>query len=208
MWCIFFLPGHWITFILFIFDGCLWEIFSSKCLWNFNRKTDGEREYLVKWKDLPYDECYWELGSDISAFQLQIERFNQFQSRAHKSSVKKKSFDCDVKDSKTKQKEFQQYEHSPGFLSGGMVGFLFFILFFMRLEDCWQEITPNSFIVLSEILLWYLFISPSHPLYKLTFLFPLCSRDITSLSAWRAELFKICLVKAYTCDSCRWNGSW
>lgn len=78
----------------------------------------------------------------------------------------------------------------------------------MRLEDCWQEVTPNSFILLSEILLWYLFISPSHPLYILTFLFPLCSRDITSLSTWRAELFKICLVKAYTCDSCRWNGSW
>ncbi|XXG40563.1 hypothetical protein AAC387_Pa01g1247 [Persea americana] len=83
------------------------------------RKTDGEREYLVKWKELPYDECYWELGSDISAFLSQIERFNQIQSRAHKSSVKKKSFDCDVKESKTKQKEFQQYEHSPGFLSGG-----------------------------------------------------------------------------------------
>lgn len=83
------------------------------------RKTDVEREYLVKWKELTYDECHWEVGSDISAFQPQIERFNKIQSRTYKSSDKNKTFNRDVKESKIKQKEFQQCEHSPGFLSGG-----------------------------------------------------------------------------------------
>ncbi|XP_058067586.1 CHD3-type chromatin-remodeling factor PICKLE [Magnolia sinica] len=83
------------------------------------RRTEDEREYLVKWKELPYDECYWEVESDISAFQPQIERFNKIQSKAHKSITKNKISFRDPKELKFKQKEFQQFEHSPGFLSGG-----------------------------------------------------------------------------------------
>jgi len=71
--------------------------------------SDDKKEYLVKWKELPYDECYWELESDISAFQIEIERFNTFQSRSREGS-----------ESNNLQKEFVQYENSPQFLSGGM----------------------------------------------------------------------------------------
>ncbi len=84
------------------------------------RGDDDEKEYLVKWKELSYDECYWEFESDISAFQPEIERFNKIQSRHSKlSSSKQKSIPKDAMESRKKQKEFQQYEHSPDFLSGG-----------------------------------------------------------------------------------------
>ncbi|XP_027356637.1 CHD3-type chromatin-remodeling factor PICKLE isoform X2 [Abrus precatorius] len=84
------------------------------------RGGDDEREYLVKWKELPYDECYWEFESDISAFQPEIERFNRFRSRSSKfSSSKQKSSVKDDAELRKHQKEFQQYEHSPEFLSGG-----------------------------------------------------------------------------------------
>ncbi|KAK8465456.1 hypothetical protein PHAVU_009G088700 [Phaseolus vulgaris] len=84
------------------------------------RGDDDEREYLVKWKELPYDECYWEFESDISAFQPEIERFNRFRSRSSKfSSSKHKQSVKDDTELKKQQKEFQHYEHSPEFLSGG-----------------------------------------------------------------------------------------
>ncbi|KAL9338729.1 hypothetical protein Peur_067744 [Populus x canadensis] len=82
------------------------------------RGVEGEKEYLVKYKELPYDECYWEFESDVSTFQPEIERFNRIQSRSHKPSKQKSSLQ-DAIDSKKKSKEFQQYEHSPEFLSGG-----------------------------------------------------------------------------------------
>ncbi|KAI7995163.1 CHD3-type chromatin-remodeling factor PICKLE [Camellia lanceoleosa] len=84
------------------------------------RGEDDEKEYFVKWKELPYDECYWEFESDISSFQQEIERFNKIQSRRRKlSSSKQKSNNRDSTESKKKLKEFQHYEHSPDFLSGG-----------------------------------------------------------------------------------------
>ncbi|KAG6739227.1 hypothetical protein POTOM_056818 [Populus tomentosa] len=82
------------------------------------RGVEGEKEYLVKYKELSYDECYWEFESDVSTFQPEIERFNRIQSRSHKPSKQKSSLQ-DATDSKKKSKEFQQYEHSPEFLSGG-----------------------------------------------------------------------------------------
>ncbi|KAJ8751693.1 hypothetical protein K2173_025859 [Erythroxylum novogranatense] len=82
-------------------------------------RGDGEeREYLVKYKELSYDECYWEFESDISAFKPEIERFNKIQSRSRKLN-KQKSSVRDAFDSKKRQKEFQHFEHSPDFLSGG-----------------------------------------------------------------------------------------
>ncbi|XP_018479052.1 CHD3-type chromatin-remodeling factor PICKLE [Raphanus sativus] len=39
------------------------------------REEDGQRKYLVKFKGLSYDECYWESESDISTFQNEIRRF-------------------------------------------------------------------------------------------------------------------------------------
>ncbi|XP_052209681.1 CHD3-type chromatin-remodeling factor PICKLE-like [Diospyros lotus] len=84
------------------------------------REVDGEKQYFVKWKELSYDECYWESESDISSFQQEIERFNKIQSRRRKlSSSKQKSNSRDAIDSKKKQKEFQHYDHTPDFLTGG-----------------------------------------------------------------------------------------
>ncbi|XP_068647282.1 CHD3-type chromatin-remodeling factor PICKLE isoform X2 [Aristolochia californica] len=82
------------------------------------RSGDDEREYFVKWKDLSYDECYWEVESDISAFQPQLDRFHELQSRARKSFKQKNSI-RDRKESKQKHKEFQHYDHTPEFLPGG-----------------------------------------------------------------------------------------
>ncbi|KAL5785967.1 hypothetical protein ACOSQ2_008359 [Xanthoceras sorbifolium] len=84
------------------------------------RGEDDEKEYLVKYKELSYDECYWEFESDISAFQPEIERFHKIQSKSHKlSSNKQKSSHQDATETTKKPREFQQYEHSPEFLSGG-----------------------------------------------------------------------------------------
>ncbi|OIT02582.1 chd3-type chromatin-remodeling factor pickle, partial [Nicotiana attenuata] len=84
------------------------------------RGEGEEKEYLVKWKELPYDECYWEFESDISSFQLEIERYHRVQSRYDKvSSSKQKSGPTESTESKPKPREFQQYESSPEFLSGG-----------------------------------------------------------------------------------------
>ncbi|KAF3663132.1 CHD3-type chromatin-remodeling factor PICKLE [Capsicum annuum] len=78
-----------------------------------------EKEYLVKWKELPYDECYWEFESDISSFQQEIERYHSVQSRVDKASSKQKSGFKETIELKLKPREFQQYERSPEFLSGG-----------------------------------------------------------------------------------------
>ncbi|KAL3843998.1 hypothetical protein ACJIZ3_001401 [Penstemon smallii] len=84
------------------------------------RKIEEEKEYLVKWKELPYDECYWELESEIASFHKEIERFNNIQSRYGKvSAPKKKRNLSDAMESKKKLKEFQQYDSNPEFLSGG-----------------------------------------------------------------------------------------
>ncbi|XP_057522880.1 CHD3-type chromatin-remodeling factor PICKLE-like isoform X2 [Amaranthus tricolor] len=82
------------------------------------RGDADEKEYFVKWKELQYDECSWESESDISAFQPEIERFQNIQSRRRRHSNKLKC-NFDSTESHKKQKEFQQYEQSPEFLSGG-----------------------------------------------------------------------------------------
>lgn len=89
-----------------------------------DRGVEEEKEYLVKWKELPYDECYWELELDIASFEKEIERFNKLQSRSHKiANAKQKSSLNDATESKKKLKEFQQYDRSPEFLSGGTHAF-------------------------------------------------------------------------------------
>ncbi|XP_024982833.1 CHD3-type chromatin-remodeling factor PICKLE [Cynara cardunculus var. scolymus] len=82
------------------------------------RQDDEEKEYLVKWVGLNYDECYWESESDILSFQQQIENFNRLQSRYRKLR-KQKSNNRDATDAKKKLKDFQQFEKSPEFLPGG-----------------------------------------------------------------------------------------
>ncbi|KAK8938192.1 CHD3-type chromatin-remodeling factor PICKLE [Platanthera guangdongensis] len=80
-------------------------------------KIDDKREYFVKWKELPYDECSWEVQSDISTFRSQIDRFKNIQSRSGRR--KNMNLKRDSLDTKSKVKEFQQFEKSPQFLSGG-----------------------------------------------------------------------------------------
>lgn len=86
---------------------------------NYFRRRGDEREYFVKWKELPYDECSWEFESDISTFQPQIDRYNMIQSKTSKIFTRHRISNRTTKELKLKQKEFQQYEHSPTFLSGG-----------------------------------------------------------------------------------------
>lgn len=83
------------------------------------RGADDDKEYLVKWKELSYDECSWEFQSDISSFQSEIDKFNKIRSRYGKETLKKTKSSRDTT-LRGKQKEFQQYEKSPEFLSGGM----------------------------------------------------------------------------------------
>ncbi|GKV03180.1 hypothetical protein SLEP1_g15531 [Rubroshorea leprosula] len=84
------------------------------------RGEEDEKEYFVKYKELSYDECYWEFESDIAAFQPEIERFKKIQSRSHRASdSEQKSSLREAADFKKRSKEFQQCEHSPEFLSGG-----------------------------------------------------------------------------------------
>ncbi|KAF4352937.1 hypothetical protein G4B88_001370 [Cannabis sativa] len=83
------------------------------------RGDDNEKEYLIKWKELPYDECYWEFASDIPTFQREIERFNRIQFKyKHSSNNYKNNVEGAAKLTK-KQKVFQHFEHTPDFLSGG-----------------------------------------------------------------------------------------
>ena len=86
---------------------------------NYFRRKGEEREYLVKWKELPYDECSWEFKSDISAFQPQIDRYYKIQSNASRKLSKPKIFDRSSREPKHKQREFQQYDSTPTFLSDG-----------------------------------------------------------------------------------------
>lgn len=107
-------------FVLFFPLNFLTSAHFLSNMFKWYRGDDDEREYLVKWKELPYDECYWEFESDISAFQPEIERFNRLRSRSSKfSSSKQKNSVKDDAELKKQQKEFQHYEQSPEFLSGG-----------------------------------------------------------------------------------------
>lgn len=169
-------------FILFYFIECCVIFFVECC-----RGDDDEKQYFVKWKELPYDECYWEFESDISAFQPEIERFNRMQSRNTKlSSSKQKSGLKDVMESRKKQKEFQQYEHSPDFLSGGT----WFILLYS-----------------SEIWLTFLYIICFYYHEFLT-AFRCKWRYTTSISAWRVELLTFLLVQTNSCHTSWWDGAW
>lgn len=94
----------------------------------------------MKWKELGYEHCSWEVESDISAFQPQIEKFKVIQSRRRKrflgktkdlkhnsnrdSKDSRHNSNRDSKDLKNKQKEFQPYDQTPEFLSGGMHSFI------------------------------------------------------------------------------------
>lgn len=63
----------------------------------------------MKYKELSYDECYWESESDISTFQNEIQRFKDVNSRTRRGK--------DV-DHKRNPRDFQHFDHTPEFLKG------------------------------------------------------------------------------------------
>ncbi|XP_010525929.1 PREDICTED: CHD3-type chromatin-remodeling factor PICKLE-like [Tarenaya hassleriana] len=75
------------------------------------RGEDDEKEYLVKYKELSYEECYWESESDISTFQNEIQRFKDINSRSRRAKEARQ---------KCNPKEFQQFDHSPEFIRGSL----------------------------------------------------------------------------------------
>ncbi|CAN8315046.1 unnamed protein product [Cochlearia groenlandica] len=77
-----------------------------------HREEDGEEQYLVKYKELSYDECYWESESDISTFQNEIQRFKDINSRTRRGK--------DV-DHRRNPRDFQQFDHTPEFLKGSLL---------------------------------------------------------------------------------------
>ncbi|WOK99443.1 CHD3-type chromatin-remodeling factor PICKLE [Canna indica] len=105
-----------------------------------SRKTEDERQFFVKWKELSYEECTWELESDISTFRPEIERYEKIHSRgSKKSSSKNKIANRDQKELKQKQKEFQQYDCTPEFLSGKLHPYQLEGLNFLRFS--WSKST-------------------------------------------------------------------
>ncbi|EFH45565.1 hypothetical protein ARALYDRAFT_328538 [Arabidopsis lyrata subsp. lyrata] len=67
------------------------------------------KEYLVKYKELSYEESYWESESLISKFQNEVQRFKDINSRSRRDKYV---------GYKRNQKEFKQFEHTPEFLTG------------------------------------------------------------------------------------------
>ena len=66
----------------------------------------------MKWKELPYDECSWELESDIASILGEIENYDRRQSQKV-SAGKQKSSLHDATEVKNKQKGFQRFMEQP-----------------------------------------------------------------------------------------------
>lgn len=71
----------------------------------------------MKWKELQYDDCSWELESDIASFHQEIEFFYRIQSQ--NSTAKQKSNLDGAIELKNRQKDFQRYDSRPDFRCGG-----------------------------------------------------------------------------------------
>lgn len=79
-------------------------------------------EYLVKWKELGYDEATWEVEEDVLAFQAEIDKFKEIMSR--QVLKKRKGSALDSKDLKRRRKDFKPFKKTPKFLIGGMYYFI------------------------------------------------------------------------------------
>lgn len=88
-------------------------------------KSNGEvEEYLVKWKELGYEESTWEVAADIAPFQAEIERYVRFRDRGVRKNNKRKgqaSPPEDSKDGRKRIKSFKAFEKTPDFLAGGVL---------------------------------------------------------------------------------------
>ncbi|KAG0556719.1 hypothetical protein KC19_11G074300 [Ceratodon purpureus] len=74
-------------------------------------------EYLVKWKELGYDEATWEVEEDVAAFQAEVDKFKEVMSR--QALKKRKGSALDNKDLKRRRKDFKPFKKTPKFLVGG-----------------------------------------------------------------------------------------
>ncbi|XP_024359262.1 CHD3-type chromatin-remodeling factor PICKLE isoform X2 [Physcomitrium patens] len=74
-------------------------------------------EYLVKWKELGYDEATWEVEEDVLAFQAEVDKFKEIMSR--QALKKRKGSALDNKDLKRRRKDFKPFKKTPKFLVGG-----------------------------------------------------------------------------------------
>ncbi|KAH7252167.1 P-loop containing nucleoside triphosphate hydrolase protein [Fusarium tricinctum] len=76
------------------------------------RDGDDGPEYLVKWKGLTYEECTWELASDISdAFQDQIDQYLDRASRSWQSDRKETNLET--------RSRMVKLEEQPEFIKNG-----------------------------------------------------------------------------------------
>ncbi|XP_013591527.1 PREDICTED: CHD3-type chromatin-remodeling factor PICKLE [Brassica oleracea var. oleracea] len=75
------------------------------------RGESEEKEYLVKFKELSYDECYWESESDISTFQNEIQRFKDINSGHRRDKYV---------DHERNHEDFKQFDHTPEFITGSL----------------------------------------------------------------------------------------
>jgi chromodomain-helicase-DNA-binding protein 4 len=81
----------------------------------FGRNHGVAIEYLVKWKDLGYDEVTWEVEDDVAPFQTEITKFKSIMAR----TKKRKGSTLDNKELKRQRKDFKPFEDTPKFLVGG-----------------------------------------------------------------------------------------
>eukprot|EP00250_Pteridium_aquilinum_P017954 c23861_g1_i1 orf=626-5110(-) len=85
-----------------------------------SRQNGDVREYLVKWKELGYEDISWEVEEDIATFQTQIDRFNKIKSRRAVNPKKRKGPGNEKEVSK-KRKDFKAFEETPKSLTGGVL---------------------------------------------------------------------------------------
>lgn len=84
------------------------------------RQTGNMREYLVKWKELGYEDVTWELEEDIAMFDCQIDRFNKLKAKRASNPKKRKGLGND-REVQKKRKEFKAFEETPKCLVGGIL---------------------------------------------------------------------------------------
>ncbi|TPX41392.1 hypothetical protein SeMB42_g05049 [Synchytrium endobioticum] len=77
-----------------------------------SRETQYGTEYYIKWKQLPYNECTWELASDISGeYQAEIDSFLGRQESItlpYRSAVKG-----------TQRPRYEKFDIQPAYMAGG-----------------------------------------------------------------------------------------
>lgn len=85
-----------------------------------SRQTSDGKEYLVKWKELGYEDTSWEVEEDIATFQTQIDRFNKIKSRRAVNPKKRKN-QGNEKEVLKKRKDFKALDETPKYLTGGVL---------------------------------------------------------------------------------------